>query len=535
MKFKVIEFKQYPVLGEQTNLLLFAAPAKAIHAWAGIPRKGWRIRMLFQRGVSKKRQNELKSFWNSNASEPLQSAVLGPTALTLGLLETPVMVDGQIELKPSVQLDPEMGLPEQLGRLAQKVLPQVIARLTDEQKAQVDEFATSPFNRALPDVAHDYVYEFALQLVQMNADPDQFVAQEDIAREELAELNQSLEALCRPALVIDGQHRLWGAANADREIWLPCVVLPNVDWVEQIYQFIVINEKAERVDSSVLTDIFGSSLTRGEQERLKNRLVRARVDLEARVAAVVAGRDPRSPFLDMVKLKLDGQATPVVRGFITDVTIRLLVDGGARATAGWRKDDDFYNYYVSGAFPDRAQWESWSDGAWQEYWFAFWSEVRNYYNAQQQRELKPDQRSDAVPLWNSESQSNLTKGIALRLLQRLFMEKAVERVTRLDDLKRDLQEELGEEIAEARIQKRAQHVTLPHSLDSFRAQVRDWFLDKGVPVRVFMKPWVKSLDDAAGQEALYKEFCDAFDAAQMGRRYRAEAQGVFANPDKAER
>ena len=74
-------------------------------------------------------------------------------------------------------------------------------------------------------------------------------------------------------LVVDGQHRLLGAALVDHSIQLPVVLLPHASWVDQVFQFVLINEAARKVDTSLLTDIFGNSLTPDEQEDLAARPV----------------------------------------------------------------------------------------------------------------------------------------------------------------------------------------------------------------------------------------------------------------------
>ncbi len=67
-KYAAIEFKQYESDTTSDQLILFGAKAKDISAWAGIPRKGWQIRMLFQRPITPTRDNELKKFWNQAAN-----------------------------------------------------------------------------------------------------------------------------------------------------------------------------------------------------------------------------------------------------------------------------------------------------------------------------------------------------------------------------------------------------------------------------------------------------------------------------------
>lgn len=55
-KYPAITFHQYESTGNDDALIFFAAPAKALAAWAGIPRKGWHVRMLYQRWITPSRE-----------------------------------------------------------------------------------------------------------------------------------------------------------------------------------------------------------------------------------------------------------------------------------------------------------------------------------------------------------------------------------------------------------------------------------------------------------------------------------------------
>jgi len=60
-RYPVIRFHQFADGDQDDDLLyLFAAPASAIAAWAGIPRKGWRVRMLYQRWVTQVASERLR-------------------------------------------------------------------------------------------------------------------------------------------------------------------------------------------------------------------------------------------------------------------------------------------------------------------------------------------------------------------------------------------------------------------------------------------------------------------------------------------
>lgn len=532
--YPVIRFSQYHSGGNEDELLLFAAPARVIARWAGIPRKGWRVRMLYQRWLTPRREAELRSFWDEASTRSHGGYILGPTAITVGLFGDAKFDGNRIVLADESLLSREdLSIPNKtdlLSRIAGAVLPRVTSRLTEQQRKILVEFR-SDIRAELPDVQHDYVLEFALQLQQMCDVPDYFVESNQLNEQDLGELIVALEQIARPALVVDGQHRLLGAAEAKAEVMLPVVAMPRTGWSEQIYQFIVINEKAQKVESSLLTDIMGSSLTQVEQTEIRAKFSRASVDVESRVAAVIANRDVESPFRGMVVVKLQGSPPGGDQPFITDQTIRLLIDGRTRGARGWRSDDEFYEYYVRPTIQDRAVWDSWSAGRWREYWFAFWRSVADHYNAQASKEKVE------TPLWDRQQQSNLTKGVALRLFQRLFMEKAVQRVRAAQAASQVLLDELGAEQANSIIERRnrREELVLPTSADSMAQHLQKWFFNPGVPVRLFLYPWLKSLDDSEGQDALWNELQKAYEAAERGSRYRASSSSVFASGEVEEK
>jgi hypothetical protein len=519
--YDVIRFSQYESDSTDDDLLLFAAPAKQIWKWAGIPRKGWNVRMLFQRWITPKRTQEVTAFWNyastwSPAERVGKGYILGPTALTIAIFGAPDVKDGKITLEYEPPFQRTDDRTVKLSLAATTVTKRMYHRLTAEEKAILSVVESDPRGE-LPDLEQNYVLESLCQIAQAATDPEYFVDHYGLADRDCDELISSLEALCRPALVVDGQHRLYGAASATSTIWVPVVAVPNSPWSEGIYQFIVINEKAQRVDTDLLTDIFGSSLTPSEQKAIEVQLDKSQAGVQQRIAAVIAARDERSPFFGLVRFSLEGEK----QGFIPTLTVRQLIDGGGRGSLSWRSDTEFYDTYVRPTFPVREEWDGWAEGKWKEYWFAFWTEVRDFYNSEA-GEL----------LWSKETQTNLTKAVALRLLQALFIKKAIERVCNVERTRDTLADLLKDAPkADAAIEEKVKEVAIPATVEEFRKQVRAEFLKKGIPVRVFERPWVKSLDDQQGQDNLFAEFEKAYDACQKGQRYRAQNKDVFAVPD----
>lgn len=525
-KFPCIPFNQYGNASPGDDLLLFAAPARALATWAGIPRKAWHIRMLFQRPITPSRESELKQFWDTASAGGEEGFILGPTAIVVAIQGDPLIDDGMIDLNFSPLIDLEGNPLDALPVLVSKLYPQIKARLSEDQRLTLAEFEAEPFGLPFPDIEHDYVFEFALQMAQMRADAARFVAANEINQEELTEIVLSMESLCRPALVVDGQHRLWGAASSAKEIVLPVVGIPHCSWLDQIYQFVVINETAQKVETSLLTDIFGSSLTRSEQTTVRRKLSKSRVDVESRIAAVVASRDPESPFYNMISLRIAGTAPENYRPYLSERTVRLLIEGTSRFARGWRSDDEFYYQFVAPTFPVREEWDSWSSGRWRDYWIAFWATLRDFYNEQAEK-------LGAEPLWQPHVQTNLTKAVTLREMQSLFIAKCVEHIREIDTTASILKEMLGEEEANAKIAQLRVDRAIPGDLDAFRTFVHDFFLERGVPVKVFLASWKTSLDDAQGQLELWETLESAFERTRKGDRVVVRG-GIFIARDPQE-
>lgn len=527
--FDFLEFHQYGQGGSEDLLLMFAAPAKKIAAWAGIPRKGWQIRMLFQRPITPNRERELKEFWEI-ASSPQDSInekfILGPTAIIAAIQGEPKIENGKLDISYQPVVDVTQEPVRNIKLLAERLLPKIRTRLTDIQRDLLNEFTQTPFSN-IPEIGHDYVFEFALQLTQMKEDAEKFLDINGINEASKDEIVRAMESICRPAILVDGQHRLWGAAHNSKDIILPVIAIPHCDWMEQIYQFVVINEKAQKVETSLLTDIFGSSLTKQEQARARKKLERSKVDVESRIAAVIASRESESPFFNMVQLKIEGTPPADYNPYLTERTIRALIDGTSQKySRGWRTDDDFYDEYVKPKFPDRADWESWTSGRWRDYWLCFWLTIREFYNDQSQKLPSP------FDIWNPTSQSNLTKAVTLRLLQTLFMEQCIERMRNISKVEEVLRETLGDEAAEEKLEQQRKSRSIPVDLDDFKDFVISSFLERGIPLKVFVSGWKKSLDDVQGQMDLWDTLVTAFERTSRGERFVCRGR-IFEAADES--
>lgn len=96
----------------------------------------------------------------------------------------------------------------------------------------------------------------------------------------------------RPGLVIDGQHRMYGAEMCDSDLRLNVVALINPDDEEIAFQFLVINGKASKVP----TDHVKLLALQYAEEDLADRLKTARMVLGRHTFVGIVDNSPESPF-----------------------------------------------------------------------------------------------------------------------------------------------------------------------------------------------------------------------------------------------
>ncbi|MEG4108903.1 DGQHR domain-containing protein [Microcoleus sp. S13_C5] len=111
----------------------------------------------------------------------------------------------------------------------------------------------------------------------------------------------------KPALIVDGQHRLYGMSDFDKEN-LPITVVSLIDATpqEQAFQFIVVNNKAVRVSAENVKSIIADF----NEDELEKRLVLARVKYGDKPLILRSLNDsPSSPFQNLLNWSYNREIT----------------------------------------------------------------------------------------------------------------------------------------------------------------------------------------------------------------------------------
>ena len=277
----------------------------------------------------------------------------------------------------------------------------------------------------------------------------------------------ALLSYLRPVVLVDGQHRLRGALSAatarlddpkvkseieerisngdnpsevqyqiiQREARrLPLSLLMSTEPAEQVFQFIVVNQKATPIGRALLGTIVSTTLSNDELENVATRLKDAGIQLEESQAITYLARHPESPFYNLIERGLAGDKTDLLQWNVFASLIGIFRDlrGGrlyhqkrADYAAKWGQ-----SYLASSAIIDdyeatdyETPLQYWSslDGPWRDVFVAFWHQIREVFADVEDRE--------SYAYWGRPRASNLFNKVSLTILAADFFQFLVETKT----------------------------------------------------------------------------------------------------------
>ena len=265
----------------------------------------------------------------------------------------------------------------------------------------------------------------------------------------------ALESYLKPVVLVDGQHRLQGAIHAldqrmnGKEIRseieemidsgkspedvneelrkretrsLPLSLLLSSDPAEQVFQFVVVNQKATPIGKALLGTIVSTTLSKRELDIVANRLQDAGIELEESKAITFLARHQNSPFYNLVERGLAGGESSDLLGWnvlASLVHIFRHLKGGRLFHGSVDYADRWKNKYLSrsGIVPDDKRdncYDCWRDfdGIWRDVFIRFFTKIRDIFG---NRSI-----ADSHNYWGKPRVSNLFNKISLTILSADF-------------------------------------------------------------------------------------------------------------------
>jgi len=260
----------------------------------------------------------------------------------------------------------------------------------------------------------------------------------------------------QPTVLVDGQHRLKGAlAHADYEVEseenrrraeelvghggspseireqmllevsrvLPISLLLSDDPAEQVFQFVVVNQKATPIGKALLGTIVSTSLGQLELEKVSTRLKRAGIPLEESRAISLVVRSRNSPFYGKVQRGIDANNSELLEWNILGQLISIFknLEGGRLYGENndyadlWKRrfleSSEIVTSYEQKNFDSAYLYWSSTDGPWLHVFINFWNAVKS--------KLASDDPHEAN-YWGNPRISNLFNKVSLTILSADF-------------------------------------------------------------------------------------------------------------------
>jgi DGQHR domain-containing protein len=159
----------------------------------------------------------------------------------------------------------------------------------------------------------------------------------------------------QPGLVIDGQHRLYGINDFNRETQVNLVAITNASDMEKAFQFLVINNKASKVSQ----DHIRALALQYDEGALRQRLKTARLNLDPNVGFVaIVNEGEDSPFRGMISWPTTPEADRVVTPSAIEASITYIQQKKVR---DFESDDVLIEFFYTIWRRLRVRWpELWS-------------------------------------------------------------------------------------------------------------------------------------------------------------------------------
>ncbi|MHC5776650.1 ParB N-terminal domain-containing protein [Nostoc sp.] len=239
-------------------------------------------------------------------------------------------------------------------------------------------------------------------------------------------LDYSKEAIIsflRPIVVVDGQHRLRAAIESAKELArqdkykelleqailndkadpekaqvqieaeaarkLPISLLMNTDPAEQVFQFVVVNQKATPIKTALLGTIISTSLSNEELTRVSERLESAGIKLEESRAVTFLTRSRYSPFYGLVERGLASDGKDSLKWNVLASIVKIFRD--LKDGRLFHENVDYADKWNRSYLPSSKIIEKWEseghqnafaywhslNGPWRDVFISFWTSVRD--------------------------------------------------------------------------------------------------------------------------------------------------------------
>jgi hypothetical protein len=470
-KYEGVAYRQSPEPGAPW-IVSFVAEAEELLKWAGIPRRK-EGNIGYQRVANESRILKAAEFFRTAVNNQ------SPTALVVGI--HPVSNSGNRIINLVFKNDDEGSSirhcvltvdmsfeQETIKEKIQRLAEQINLRLEGEEGGEVEEEDAEVEEEEEEEEEEEDVgneLEIGRSLLK---DFLEKLGDNQWVQDNMGTIND----IAVPATIIDGQHRVLGAARCERNIPFSVCAIFDCTWPEQVFQFTVVNYTSKSIPDQFITANAALSLTKLELNALETRLVQADIKVIEYELMAVVNFNEESPFFNLVNITEKPDETKI--GYKTMVRI---------AKQWYSGKHDAVKSILKTLYPDitgrgaiSKKIERWKDGDWGDFFLTFWKVVKMKY--------ENEKTAEGSSLWTA--RSNLLTTIVLYELQERFLINLMNQDEKYFEVKEPDNEK---DFLMSTVKTRAEAVL------------------EYIPSKFFITEWgTKSLSTGAGRELLQTAF-----------------------------
>jgi hypothetical protein len=311
--YNCVKVQQTP---ESEPFFVTSIKAKELLAWCDVPRSKEGFMAGYQRELDG-REARITEFF---LASPKNNII--PNAVIVAVDQNRISITGGATAVVTVRHE-EKNESELLASL----IEQFERRLNAEEIASIDIQAVSVGDRddegADIDAAtppESYLAELTKNLRLMRDSSDK------LDEQQVRSIKQYMNGVAKPGLILDGQHRVFGAKEVhDFDVELPVVVLPKLPPSEQVFHFYVLNNKAKPLNRTHLRRIISTSLSKKEIDALYDRLKDAGVEARSAEWTHRMNTDADSPFVRLIDMGLNGSTGVISENVAYQVVSKFML------------------------------------------------------------------------------------------------------------------------------------------------------------------------------------------------------------------
>lgn len=320
--YKAIEVIQTPTA---RPFYLLQDSAEKLLEWCDVPRKKEEFMAGYQRALDE-RHRHITDFFTVDQSKGNNGDNIIPSSIIIAARNENFSVksrgeNGAVEIEITIDSkDEQTNFNEVLSSLKQRLSQEELDSLSLEQIRE--DSLGDELEEEVEMPPESYLAQIVKLLEQTRGDLN------NLDEELRGVVKDFISGVSKPGLILDGQHRVWGAKNvSDFPVHLPVVLLPGLSFSEQVFHFYVLNNKARPLNKTELRTIISTSLSKKEIEQLYDRFAQVGVTAEETEWTFRMNNDASSPFNSLIDLKLGPKNYPIAENVAYQLVSKFMKPG----------------------------------------------------------------------------------------------------------------------------------------------------------------------------------------------------------------